>query len=253
MGRANGSGWMQDEDFVAFLHNFAKNVKCHLSQPVMILMDNHSSHLNVGGIDFCKNNGVVLLSSPRTAPTNYSHSIGVCAFKNLYNLAADCWMRNNPGKVMSIYDIPGLVKEVFPLSVNQLHILAGFRACGIVPLILNIFTDVDFAPSALTDRPDPSGSNASPLATTSARSAASLLSSFPSSARIATAPQTQTGDRTATSPRSPSPARHAALPEASSVDRSDASPLSLLIFRYITTSNVSSAKQNNATYLVRPK
>ncbi|XP_051558197.1 uncharacterized protein LOC127443547 [Myxocyprinus asiaticus] len=50
-------------------------------------------------------------------------------FKKLINTASDAWMRMNPGKTMTIYDIPSL--------------------------------ECDYAPSQVTDRPEPSASLAS--------------------------------------------------------------------------------------------
>lgn len=76
-------------------------------------------------------------------------------FKNYVNRAQTVWMHNNPGKTMTIYDIPGVVKESLLLALNPANITNGFRASGIWPLNVDIFQDSDFAPSYVTDRPDP--------------------------------------------------------------------------------------------------
>lgn len=55
---------------------------------------------------------------------------------------------------MTIYDIPSIVRDALPKSVTPANILAGFRCTGIVPYNRDIFTDLDFAPSAVTDRPE---------------------------------------------------------------------------------------------------
>ncbi|KAK0148855.1 Jerky -like [Merluccius polli] len=61
---ANGSGWMQEEDFLVFLKHFQTHTKSSLESKVLLILDNHTSHLSVEGIDFCRSHGIVLLSFP---------------------------------------------------------------------------------------------------------------------------------------------------------------------------------------------
>jgi hypothetical protein len=56
---------------------------------------------------------------------------------------------------MSIYDIPGIVASTMPLALTQLNIQAGFRKTGIYPYNWDLFTELDFAPAFVTDRPNP--------------------------------------------------------------------------------------------------
>lgn len=62
-------------------------------------------------------------------------------------------MVNNPGKTMTIYDIPEMVRQALPLSATPNNITAGFKVSGICPFNPLIFTDIDFMPSYVTDRP----------------------------------------------------------------------------------------------------
>ncbi|KAF2892254.1 hypothetical protein ILUMI_13919 [Ignelater luminosus] len=48
---ANGSGWMNEETFVMFVHHFIKYSLQSPDNPVLLLLDNHSSHLSVEAID----------------------------------------------------------------------------------------------------------------------------------------------------------------------------------------------------------
>lgn len=41
--------------------------------------------------------------------------------KRYINTMCDAWMRNNPGKTMSIYDIPGIVAIAYPLVATRLE------------------------------------------------------------------------------------------------------------------------------------
>ncbi|KAK1876561.1 Tigger transposable element-derived protein 6 [Dissostichus eleginoides] len=59
IGTANGSGWMQEEDFLVFLKHFQSPTKSSQESKVLLVLDNHSSHLSVEGIvtvEFLKKN-----------------------------------------------------------------------------------------------------------------------------------------------------------------------------------------------------
>ena len=71
-------------------------------------------------------------------------------------------MVNNPGKAMTIYNIPEIVKVAFPLSMTPNNILNGFSSCGIHPFNPQIFSDLDFAPSSVTESLLPEQSTSAP-------------------------------------------------------------------------------------------
>ena len=101
IGTANGSGWMQEEDFLVFLRHFVKHARPTPEAKVILLLDNHGSHLSLDGIDYCRENGVVLLSFP----PHCSHKLQPLdrtvygPLKHYVNNAMDRWMTNNPGNV----------------------------------------------------------------------------------------------------------------------------------------------------------
>ena len=70
VGAATLSGWMEPETFLLFMKHFVKTVKVNIEHPVLLLLDNHS-HLAIDVLDYCKDNGVVLLSFP----PNCSHKL----------------------------------------------------------------------------------------------------------------------------------------------------------------------------------
>ena len=60
-GDANPSGWMIEEHFLDFLKHFVEHVHCTHEKPCLLLLDNHESHICIKGLDFAKENGVVML------------------------------------------------------------------------------------------------------------------------------------------------------------------------------------------------
>lgn len=157
IGAGNASGWMQEDEFLIYLNHFKKHTNASIENKVLLLLDNHQSHIGIRCLDFCKENGIVMLSFP----PHCSHKLQPLdrsvygPFKKAVNSHCDAWMRNNPGKTMTIYDIPSIVKQSLPLALTQSNIVAGFICTGICPFNRDIFTELDFAPSYVTDRPAP--------------------------------------------------------------------------------------------------
>jgi len=157
IGVANSSGWMTEADFVSYMHHFIKHTRATSTRPVLLLLDNHCSHLSLDALNLAKENGVVMLSFPphcshRLQPLDRSV---YGPFKKYVSAAQDGWIRSNPGQTMSIYDIPQIVTTALPSAANAANICSGFKVSGIVPFNRHIFQDSDYLPSSVTDRPNP--------------------------------------------------------------------------------------------------
>ena len=157
IGAANGSGWMQGDAFLKFIKHFAKHAKPSRENKVLLLLDNHESHIYLPTIEFCRDNGIVLLSFPphcshRLQPLD----VGVYGpFKRYVNSAMDSWMKCHPGKRMTIYNS-------CHCAATPKNIMSGFSATGIWPFNEHIFQDSDFTPCQVTDRPNPENDPQSP-------------------------------------------------------------------------------------------
>lgn len=64
IGAANLTGWSTSEKFLEYLNNFIHHVKPSLEYKVLLLLDNHETHVTIAAIDLCKSNGIVLLVFP---------------------------------------------------------------------------------------------------------------------------------------------------------------------------------------------
>lgn len=155
IGAGNGSGWMTATEFLIYMEHFIKHTKPSPSDPILLLLDNHQSHIDIFVVEKAKSNSIIMLSFPphcthRLQPLD----VGVNApFKNYCAKAQDNWLRNNPGKTMSIYEIPEIVRYALPLAVTPVNVMSAFRKAGIWPYDPNVFTEDDYAPSYVTDRP----------------------------------------------------------------------------------------------------
>ncbi|XP_065675688.1 uncharacterized protein LOC136091901 [Hydra vulgaris] len=61
-GAANMSGWSNEVIFVQFLEHFISNVRPLIEKPVLLLMDNHESHVKIPVIELAKKLGIVLMT-----------------------------------------------------------------------------------------------------------------------------------------------------------------------------------------------
>jgi hypothetical protein len=154
-GAANPSGWMTASNFELFLQHFIKFVRCSKDNMVLMIFDNHESHISIASLNLAKDNGIILL----TFPPHTSHKLQPLdrtvygPFKKYYNTSANEWLLSHPGKPISIYDVAEIAGKAFPLAFSSKNICKGFEVSGILPLNENIFTDDEFLSSYVTDRP----------------------------------------------------------------------------------------------------
>lgn len=69
-----------------------------------------------------------------------------------YEQEVRTWLRNNPGKVVTIHDVSSLFGRAYPRAATPQISISAFLHTGICPFNANIFPDHYFAPSETTDR-----------------------------------------------------------------------------------------------------
>lgn len=155
VGGANPSGWINADLFLEFLKHFQLFTRSTVQQPILLLLDNHESHKSLSALEYCRSNGIHVLSFPphcshRLQPLDVS-VFG--PFKTAINNQCENFIRMNPGRAIQIFDIPAMVNRALELGATEMNIKSGFRASGIWPLEPDIFQEIDFLPSETTNRP----------------------------------------------------------------------------------------------------
>ncbi|CAG4950659.1 unnamed protein product [Parnassius apollo] len=137
-----------------------------LANPTLLIMDNHESHLSIEALDMAKRSGVTILTlHPHTTSKMQPLDVGLIGpFKAYYNSAVDSWLMRNPGKQMTIYNIAECVGYAYAKSMTPVNITSAFKKCGIFPFDADVFSEIDFMPSAVTDRDQPETSSAKLMA-----------------------------------------------------------------------------------------
>ena len=155
IGVANPSGWMSAACFKEFIKHFIKHTKCSKDRPVILILDNHDSHISIETIDLSKENGVTLLMLPphcsyKLQPLDRSV---YGPFKTFYNQAENAFMVSHPGKIITIYDVAELVGKADEQTLTPRTIRSGFAASGIWPFNRDVFGEDEFLSSYVSDRP----------------------------------------------------------------------------------------------------
>lgn len=157
LGLAFKSGWMTGENFILSFDHFIKYTKPSKDTPVLLIVDNHESHINLDIIKRARDNGVVII----TFPPHCSHKLQPLdvavygPFKTYFKIALNNWMVSNPGKTVTIYHLPKLAKFAFESAFTIKNIRNGFLKTGIYPYNSNNFTADDFLTSYVSDQPVP--------------------------------------------------------------------------------------------------
>lgn len=94
-----------DAKFFQIIH-FVKHVIPSNMHRVLLVLDNHFSHLYVKELTLAQENNFVILSFP----PHCSHSL---------HPSQDTWLRNNLEKTIAIYDIPKIIVNSLPLSISN--------------------------------------------------------------------------------------------------------------------------------------
>ena len=149
------NGWMSSDIFLQWLKHFVAFVRPSKTAPVLLLLDNHSSHLQLETLNFAKDNYVEMLSFP----PHCSHKLQPLdrtvygPLKNFYNQACDDWMSVNPGKAITEFEVAELFQVAYARAGTVRNAIQGFKVTGIWPFNSQIFEDEEFAPAKTTERP----------------------------------------------------------------------------------------------------
>ncbi|GBO99210.1 hypothetical protein EVAR_65915_1 [Eumeta japonica] len=149
LGAANKIGWINSDIFVSVLKYIQKHTLCTKDNPILLLCDNHESHVSLEAINSAKENGIIYRSfPPHTSHRLQTLDVGVfIPFKSKLKITFNNWHIMNPAKALTIYNIPKLVKIAFFELFRAKNITSGFNKTEIWPLNELTFSNEDFAPT----------------------------------------------------------------------------------------------------------
>lgn len=147
---------MQTHILTEWFNHFLKYGKPTIDYPVLLILDGHATHVkNIDLIEKARQNHTTVVCLPphcshKLQPLDVSF---MGPFNTFYVQAIEKYLRNNPGRVVSQFQVSSLLGEAFLRAAMPSTAINGFRKCGIVPLDPSVFSDVNFVAAEVTDVP----------------------------------------------------------------------------------------------------
>ena len=171
IGATSPSGWINSQLYMQWLHHFIQHSGATPDHKVMLILDNHESHVSLEAWEMCRSSGVVVVSLPPHC-SHRCQPLDITVFgplKSAYYRRCDEWMKSHPGKRIKQYEIASLFGDANCSVATIQKCISRFRSAGIIPLNSSVFTDEDFAASdnLLQSTPNPTKQPHAPVSTVS--------------------------------------------------------------------------------------
>nr|XP_023022966.1 uncharacterized protein LOC111511186 [Leptinotarsa decemlineata] len=144
--KCSDNGWIIENLFLEWLVHFKQHAKPSADEPILLILDNHASHISLSIYKYCKFNHIHMLSLPphtsqRMQPLDVSF---FGPLKMAYKKECDLFLKSHLAEKITPYDVASLVRKAFNNVASISKGESGFRATGIFPLNSEVFTEEDF-------------------------------------------------------------------------------------------------------------
>ncbi|KAJ8979708.1 hypothetical protein NQ317_015532 [Molorchus minor] len=140
------SGWINEELFEKWLRHFGKYISTTTKDPTLLILDNHASHSSLNAYQYCRENGIHMLSLPphtshRMQPLDVTF---YGPLKAAYNRECDLYMKNHPYEKITHDVLASIFNKAYLRVASMDKAVKGFEVTGIHPINPNVFGDDDF-------------------------------------------------------------------------------------------------------------
>ncbi|XP_067934193.1 uncharacterized protein [Watersipora subatra] len=146
-----GSAWMTSDLFIRVAEHIIKHARPTKEAPMVLVMDNHASHCGYTVLKMCRDSGIHIVTLPPHT-SNKTQPLDRTVFGPMtqyFNSGANSWQITHAGQPITIYQSAQLIGSVYTRACSTENIISGFKAAGIWPLNIDVFTDVDYLPSTV--------------------------------------------------------------------------------------------------------
>ncbi|XP_041983249.1 uncharacterized protein LOC121736227 [Aricia agestis] len=155
--KCSDNGWINEQLFIEWLSHFKHHAKPSAEEPILLILDNHASHISLPVYEFCKLNHIHMLS----LPPHTSHKMQPLdvsfygPLKAAYKKECDLYMKSHLAEKITPYEVASLLRKAFNNVASISKGEAGFRATGIYPMNPDVFCEEDFLPAELLQSAEP--------------------------------------------------------------------------------------------------
>lgn len=145
--KCSKNGWINTELFLSWLSHFAKHAKPTAADPILLVLDNHSSHISIASYEFCKGNNIHMVSLPPHT-SDHLQPLDLTFFSPLKNALYreyDLHLTTTGHQKITEYDVAELLNKAFMKVATIEKAVSGFRSAGICPFNPDKFGEEDFA------------------------------------------------------------------------------------------------------------
>ncbi|XP_024873488.1 uncharacterized protein LOC112455662 [Temnothorax curvispinosus] len=143
------NGWTNEVLFCQWLEHFVKHVKPTADDPVLLILDYHSSHVSMAAYTFCIDNSITVV----TVPPRMSHRMQPLdltffgPLKNVMHREFKLYLTSHPYEKIGEHNLAEFLNKAFIKVASMEKGISGFRSAGIWPLDRpDMFEENDFAP-----------------------------------------------------------------------------------------------------------
>ena len=138
--------WISSDLFMKWFEFFLANIPA--TQPVLLIMDEHGTHMSIELIELARSNDVHLLCLPsHTTHVLQPLDVSVKSFKGNWSKACSKYLAANLGRVITSDKLASLIADAWPLSLTPMNIMSGFKKTP------SEVTDRQLTPSKLFEQP----------------------------------------------------------------------------------------------------
>lgn len=241
------NGWSNDDLFLKWIKHFQNYVKATEADPILLILDNHASHISLQIYNFCRENHIVLLTIPPHT-SNHLQPLDLTFFgplKKALFAVYDSHMISTAHERITVYDVARLFNQAYMKVATIEKGVSGFKAAGIFPFNPEKFTEEDFAAAEefreLVLDPEERERSFNPAPPHTSSISVDALKAKPSTSADAQEPPTPTSLTVEESTPSTSKAN---LPSHSGVKISDLVPIPKKVVKAVTKRKTSTKQQS---------
>ena len=144
--KCSKNGWTNSEIHIEWLQHFQAHVKSVADDPVLLVLDNHCSHVSLDAYNFYKQHSMEVVTLPphtshRTQPLDLSF---FRPLKSALSMEIKLYLSQHPFQKVTEYNIAELLNKAWNKVATPGKAVTGFRSAGIYPLNRHRFEADEF-------------------------------------------------------------------------------------------------------------